>query len=99
MAQIWCGCGVGRQLQLHFDPYLAWEPPYTAGAALKKKKNIYLEMLALRKRPAGTASGGFLLEDVLLEVRVGSAARRACSSESPVLGFHQPGVHSTPVKL
>ena len=32
-----CGCGVGQQLQLRWDP-LAWEPPYTAGAALKKTK-------------------------------------------------------------
>ena len=32
-----CGCGVGRQLQLRLDP-LAWESPYAAGAAIKKKK-------------------------------------------------------------
>ena len=32
-----CGCGVGRQLQLQFDP-LAWELPYAAGVALKRKK-------------------------------------------------------------
>ena len=31
-------CGVGRQLQLRFDPYLAWEPPYAMGAALKRPK-------------------------------------------------------------
>ena len=32
-----CGCGVGRQLQLWFDP-LAWELPYVVGVALKKSK-------------------------------------------------------------
>ena len=32
-----CGCGVGRQLQLWFDP-LAWELPHAALAALKRKK-------------------------------------------------------------
>ena len=32
-----CGCGVGQQLQLRFNP-LAWEPPYVAGAAQKGKK-------------------------------------------------------------
>ena len=35
-----CGCGVGRQLQLPFDP-LAWELPYAMGApptGKKKKK-------------------------------------------------------------
>ena len=38
MAQILhcCGSGVGRQLQLRFDP---WEPPYALGAALEKTKN------------------------------------------------------------
>ena len=35
--QCGCGCGAGWQLQLRFFP-LAWELPYTAGAALKKKK-------------------------------------------------------------
>ena len=40
-AQIWCccGCGVGWQLQLWFDP-LAWESPYAAGVALKRQKKI-----------------------------------------------------------
>ena len=40
MAQVpcCCGCGVGWQLQLGFDP-LAWEPPYAVGAALKKTKD------------------------------------------------------------
>ena len=40
-AQIWhfCGCGVGQQLQLHFDPPLAGEPPYAAGASLRREKN------------------------------------------------------------
>ena len=31
-----CGCGVGQQLQLRFDPF-TWEPPYAMGVALKKK--------------------------------------------------------------
>ena len=32
-----CGCGIGQQLWLRFDP-LAWEPPYVTHAALGKKK-------------------------------------------------------------
>ena len=38
-AGIWrCwGCGLGRQLQLWFDPQ-AWELPYAVGVALKKKE-------------------------------------------------------------
>ena len=32
-----CGCGVGWQVQLRFDP-LAWEPSYAVGAALNSKK-------------------------------------------------------------
>ena len=37
--RIWhcCGCGVGLQQKLRFDP-LAWEPPYAAGAAQREKK-------------------------------------------------------------
>ena len=37
-AQIWryCGCGVGRWLQL-IRP-LAWKPPYATGPALEKAK-------------------------------------------------------------
>ena len=31
-----CGCGIGQQLQLQFDP-LAQELPYARGAALKPK--------------------------------------------------------------
>ena len=31
-----CGYGAGQQLYLQFDP-LAWELPYTAGVALKRK--------------------------------------------------------------
>ena len=40
MAQIWygCGCGCGQQLQLPFNPYLAWELPYAAGVVQIKKK-------------------------------------------------------------
>ena len=43
-------CGVGWQLQLWFDPYLAWELLYDAGVAVKKKKekkfivSIYLSI-------------------------------------------------------
>ena len=44
-----CGCGVGWQLQL-IGP-LAWEPPYSVGAALKrqkkKKKHHQAESMAL----------------------------------------------------
>ena len=52
MAQIPCcyGSGVGRWLQLRFDP-LAWEPPYAVGAAQEKakrqkkeRKKIYLSI-------------------------------------------------------
>ena len=32
-----CGCGVGQQLQLRFNP-LAWEHAYALGAALKRQK-------------------------------------------------------------
>jgi len=31
-----CGCGIGWQQQLRFDP-LAWEPPYAATLKSKKK--------------------------------------------------------------
>ena len=36
VARIWhcCGCGIGQQLQLRFNP---WELPYAQGVALKKK--------------------------------------------------------------
>ena len=39
MAQIWhcSGCGIGQQLTLPIQP-LAWELPYTVGAALEKKR-------------------------------------------------------------
>ena len=39
MARIWhhCGCGVGLQLQLWFNPK-SGERPYAAGAALKRRK-------------------------------------------------------------
>ena len=34
-----CGCSLGQQLQLHFDPQPgAWELPYAVSAALKRKK-------------------------------------------------------------
>ena len=33
----YCGCGVGLELQLLFNP-LAWELPYDTGVALKLKK-------------------------------------------------------------
>ena len=33
-----CGCDIGQQLQLQFNPYLAWEPPYATGAAPKDKQ-------------------------------------------------------------
>ena len=38
MAQILrcCGCSIGQQLQLQFNP-LAWELPYATGMALKRK--------------------------------------------------------------
>ena len=36
-AQIWRGCGEGRELQLQLDT-LAWEPPHATGTALKNKK-------------------------------------------------------------
>ena len=41
-----CGYGVCQQLQLRFNPYLAWELPYAADAALKrqKKKIIYVKL-------------------------------------------------------
>ena len=41
MAWIWhcCGSGLGLQKQLRLDLYLAWEPPYAAGVALKRQKN------------------------------------------------------------
>ena len=32
-----CSCGVGWQLQIQLVP-LAWEPPYAAGVALRRKK-------------------------------------------------------------
>jgi len=35
--RIWRGCGVGWQLVAPIQP-LAWEPPYTMGAALKRKR-------------------------------------------------------------
>ena len=38
-----CGCDVGQQRQLWFDP-LAWQPPYAAKRRKKKNKN-HLRML------------------------------------------------------
>ena len=34
VAWIWLCCAIGQQLQLHFDPYLAWELPYVIAVAL-----------------------------------------------------------------
>ena len=38
--RIWhcCGCGVGQQLQLQFDP-LAWEPLYAMSTAPKRQND------------------------------------------------------------
>ena len=51
MAWIWrcCGCGVGQQLQLRFNP-LAWEPPYTAGAALKRQNKQTNKNITAQRR-------------------------------------------------
>ena len=40
VARIWCccGCAVGPKRQLQFNPYLAWELPCAAPAAINKKK-------------------------------------------------------------
>ena len=35
-----CGCGVGQQLQLRFNP-LAWEFPYAKDVILKKKRKVW----------------------------------------------------------
>ena len=45
-----CGCGVGRWLQLQFDPW-AWELPYVMGAALKSKK-IKINKLYIKSQPS-----------------------------------------------
>ena len=51
--RIWrcCGCGVGWRLQL-IGP-LAWEPPYAAGAALKRQREKKKERKAGRQAPWG----------------------------------------------
>ena len=64
-AQIWCyyGCGIGWQLQLQFDP-LAWEPPYSAGVALKKTKDknkIWHKWIYLQNRNRLTDVGKKLM--------------------------------------
>ena len=41
--QCCCGCGIGQQLQLLFNP-LAWELPQAVGAALKSKKQKQISL-------------------------------------------------------
>ena len=41
--RVWrcCGCGISQQLQLQFDPYLAWELPHATPSALNNKEKHY----------------------------------------------------------
>ena len=51
-ARIWCCCGccVGRQLQLQFDPQPGnFHLPYAVGAALKKKKERERKKINLKR--------------------------------------------------
>ena len=43
-----CGCGAGQQLQLQF---LAWEPPYAVGVALKRLKIKKIEKIKTQSCP------------------------------------------------